>query len=253
MKHFQPSKLLDLFSAALDLLLPPRCTACAAVVASAETPFCELCWQSVLLVDRACPRCGLPGQQVLCPHCARVPPPFSTARAAVEYGGQAAVAIRQLKYGGRSYLARPLATLLGPTLAGLRPPDVVLPVPLHRRRLRHRGYNQAAELTNALVRGKGLRVSFNALRRDRDGGSQASLGRHQRLENLRGAFTASGQRVGGARVLLVDDVMTTGATATACAEALLEAGAREVEVLTLARSARENLQGTQEPMNSWVP
>ena len=239
----RPSRLHDLFSAALDQLLPHRCAACAAPVTSARRPFCELCWQSVLLVDRACTRCGLPGEGGLCPVCKQHPPPFSVARSAVEYGGQVAVAIRQLKYGGRSYLCRPLATLLRPRLPELQPLDLVLPVPLHPRRMRRRGYNQAAVLAGELVQGQELKACYCALERHRDTGSQASLGRDLRLQNLRGAFAASQERVRGARVLLLDDVMTTGATAAACTEALLEAGAREVKVLTLARSPAETLLG----------
>ena len=226
----------ELFSAALDLLLPHRCAACATPMTSPEPPFCELCWQSVLLIDRACDRCGLPGDQGLCPTCRRRPPLFSMARSAVEYGGQLAVAIRLLKYGGRSYLGRPLASLLSPRLPELQPVDLVLPVPLHPSRLRHRGYNQAALLVSELARTRELQVSYSALKRHRDTWIQASLSRDLRLENLRGAFAAAGPRVRGARVLLVDDVMTTGATAAACTEALLHAGAEEVKVLTLARS-----------------
>lgn len=237
MKPTQPSRVLnELLSAALDLLLPPRCVACSTTVASACAPFCELCWHSVLQLDRTCTGCGLPGETTTCPACRCNPHPFSVARAAVEYGGQAAVAIRHLKYGGRSYLGRPLATLLRPRLPELMPLDLVLPVPLHPRRLRKRGYNQAAVLAAELVRGQQLCALYGALKRHRDTGSQASLSRDRRLQNLRGAFTASAARVRGARALLVDDVMTTGATAAACSEALLDAGAQEVKVLTLARS-----------------
>ena len=241
MKETEPSKSGGLFSAALDLLLPHRCTACAAPVASVRRPFCELCWQSVLLVDRACARCGLPGGAGLCPTCRQHPPLYSVARSAVEYGGQVALAIGQIKYGGRSYLCRPLATLLRPLLPELLPLEMVIPVPLHPRRLRQRGYNQAAVLARELVRQKKLDVCHGALERHLDTGSQASLGRTLRLQNLRGAFTAHKERVSGARVLLVDDVMTTGATAAACTEALLEAGTREVKVLTLARSPAETV------------
>jgi len=244
MKEIQPSILRGLFSAALDLMLPQRCAACAAPVTSARHPFCELCWQSVLLVDRACTCCGLPGGEGLCPACEGHPPPYSMARSAVEYGGQAAAAIRQLKYGGRSYLCRPLASLLRPHLPEFLPLDMVLPVPLHPRRMRQRGYNQAAVLAGELVRVEELSACYCALERHRDTGSQASLGRDLRLQNLRGAFAASADKVRGARVLLLDDVMTTGATAAACTEALLEAGAREIKVLTLARSPAET---------PWVP
>ncbi len=224
-----------LLRSALDLLLPHRCVACAVPLPCPSPPFCELCWQSVLTLDRACPRCGLPDSPGACPDCRRRPPPYAAAGAAVEYGGQAAAAVRLLKYGGRSYIGRPLASLMRSLVPPLLPLDRVLPVPLHPARARSRGYNQAALLATPLARHLGLPVSHGSLARHRDTPVQASLDRERRLQNLRGAFTASPARVRGARLLLVDDVMTTGATAVACTEALLQAGAGEVKVVCLAR------------------
>ena len=227
------------FRAALDLILPPRCAACAIPLLSHE-PFCELCWQSVVPLEGGCPRCGIPDHTGLCERCRQAPPPFISARSPLLYGGQLAVAIRLLKYSGRSYLARPLASLLGPALDLSGPRPVVVPVPLHPRRLRRRGYNQAAVLALELARTTGLQVRHEGLVRRRDTHSQVRLSRQARLQNLRGAFLARPAAVRGARVLLLDDVMTTGATATACAEALCDAGARQVRVLTLARSPVES-------------
>jgi ComF family protein len=154
------------------------------------------------------------------------------------YGGQLAVALLRLKYSAAGHLSRPLGRLLAPSLRAAlaaRPDSLLVPVPLHPRRLRRRGYNQAALLA-AQAQGGPLPPASRALRRLRPTRSQAGLDRHQRLENLRGAFAAT-SAVRGRSVLLVDDVMTTGATARACSEALLEAGAAEVRVLVLARAA----------------
>jgi ComF family protein len=171
--------------------------------------------------------------------CRALPPPFARASAACQYGGELATAVSRLKYGGAAHVAEPLGRLLRGTLAEVQGGvDLVVPVPLHARRHRRRGYNQAALLAASAARGTGLEVAFRALARVRDTPAQTGLGRLERLANVRGAFEARPRAVAGRCVLLVDDVMTTGATATACAEVLLEAGAAEVRVLALARAER---------------
>jgi ComF family protein len=152
------------------------------------------------------------------------------------YGAQVAVALRNIKYRGAAHACGPLGRLLTPLLRTGGPVDLVVPVPLHPRRLRERGYNQAALLARAAIRGTGLEICFRALRRERWTDSQAALGRAARQENLRGAFAGNRSVVSGGRILLVDDVLTTGATGIACSDALLEAGAREVQVVTVARA-----------------
>jgi ComF family protein len=219
--------------AALDLLLPDRCAACATVI-SPGSGFCEPCSSSLEAPADPCPVCGLPDAAAGCGPCRARPPPYSAARSALLYGGQVAVAVRRLKYDGASHLARPLGALMRPLVAALPPVDLVVPVPLHPTRLRQRGYNQAALLAREATRGRGLCLRFGVLRRRLATPPQVALDRRQRQANLRQAFRA-GRRAAGRRVLLVDDVLTTGATAAACAEALLQAGATSVSVLTLAR------------------
>lgn len=185
----------------------------------------------------------MPARGDRCRRCAADPPPFAGARAALAYGGPIAESILRLKHGGRSDLARPLGRALlkaiAPDLARL---DAILPVPLHPRRLRQRGYNQAIELVRGAravaprhPRWPPLWVS--TLTRIRD---TPALGRHSPLERralVEGAFAVSRPaEVRGRRLLVVDDVMTTGATLSGCARALVEAGATEVHVATLARA-----------------
>ena len=182
--------------------------------------------------------------RVFCPVCARtLVPPDETREgelAAFAYGGALVPAITSLKYGGRVDRARPLSHLLLRAASPLRetPPAFVVPVPLHGFRLAHRGFNHAALLAAPVSRFLGARFAPNALLRLRDTPAQASLGRAARLGNVEGAFFAHPRWPGrGQRVLLVDDVRTTGATLDACARALRDAGAAEVGTLVLAISA----------------
>jgi ComF family protein len=185
--------------------------------------------------------------RVFCPVCAGTLLPAVETRegetAAFAYGGALASAITSLKYEGRVDRARPLAHVL--IHAARRsewmrenPPSLVVPVPLHRARLAQRGYNHAALLAVPLARHLGARFAPGALVRTRDTPAQATLGRSARLKNVAGSFEARPRERGraGERVLLVDDVRTTGATLDACILALHEAGADQVQTLVLAIS-----------------
>ncbi|MEK6608067.1 MAG: ComF family protein [Myxococcota bacterium] len=217
----------------LDVLYPPKCAACDALVDAREV-FCRVCAESLVPIGAPmCPRCGLPfagGVDHLCSACAAHSPPFDRARAAFQYGGELQRAITRMKYGGRPDLAR----VLGPMLGAPPECDVVVAVPLGRRRLAEREYNQALLLARAAW--PRVRIDAFALRRVRDTPPQAGLSAGARRASVRGAFVALGSRVEGRRVALVDDVLTTGATVEACARALRAAGAREVLVSTLART-----------------
>ena len=230
---------------ALDLVLPARCMGCATLVEVPGT-FCGDCWRQLrFITDPLCPQCGTPFDYEVAPNlrcgaCLAKPPPYDAARAVWAYGDAAARTIVRLKHADHTHLARQLAPFMrrtGDPLLGV--PDILLaPVPLHRRRLWRRGYNQSAMLAVALGRLSGCSVKLDLLQRTRATPPQQGLSREARLKNVRRAFRVNPRHadtVRGARVVLIDDVLTTGATAAACAEALRAAGALHISVLTLAR------------------
>jgi ComF family protein len=236
----------------LNFLYPPRCAACGERQAP-DYPG-RICMRCLARIERLnpplCEICGIPlsgGGQASgwCAQCVQSPPHFSTARAIARYRPNTSEdlqtvpsMIRRHKYGLDQSLARALAECLGETipLSG-NDYDVVLPVPLHRGRLRWRGFNQAALLGAVVARRIQRPLDVTNLVRVRATAPQTSQDHRQRRINVRRAFSVRRpQRLANCRVLLVDDVMTTGATADECARTILEAGARRVDVLTLARA-----------------
>jgi ComF family protein len=232
--------------AALDLVLPPVCLTCDRPV-SAPGQFCPECFQrTAFLGEPCCAVCGVPfrtradgGADGLCPGCRMHPPPWECARAALRYDAQARRLLLPFKHADRPELAAALAPMMARAGAVLlRRAGLLVPVPLHRRRLFARRYNQASLLADALGRRAGLPVCRDALRRTRPTAPLGELGASARAEALAGAIAVRPGRVArlvGRRVLLVDDVMTSGATASACTCALLQAGAAAVDVLAAAR------------------
>jgi len=231
----------------LDAVLPPRCLACGEIVAE-QGQVCARCWLGIdFIAGPVCAACGLPFEipmepTALCGACMAQPPDFDRARAAMRYGEVSRRLILRFKHGDKlesvpsfgRWLARAGAELAGEA-------DLIAPVPLHRWRLFRRRYNQAAMLGLALGRVAGVPVVADLLQRRRATPSQGGLGPRERRLNVRGAFAlrpAYRERIAGRRVLLVDDVLTTGATVGACARTLKRAGARAVDVITLARVVR---------------
>jgi ComF family protein len=213
-----------LAAALADVLAPPLCAACDQRLAC-RAVFCPACAASVVRLPHRRPR-----EDAL----------FSLLAFAA-FGGSIATALRRLKYGDRPDIAAPLGDLLRFTARGARlSADVVVPVPLHPARLAERGYNQAALLASAVAWELGAPLSARALRRTRATAQQARLDRERRRDNVAGAFSVHAPGgVRGRRVVLVDDVTTTGSTLTACAGALVEAGAATVTALVVAQADRE--------------
>jgi len=231
----------------LDAVLPPRCLVSGVPVDRAGTVAPPVWSALTFLGPPWCLRCGLPfdyevGEAVLCGACAGRTPPYDRARAVLAYDDASRPLLLAFKHGDRTDAAAALAGWLARTGGRLlADAEAIVPVPLHRRRLFRRRYNQAALLALALGRDVRAPVLADALIRSRNTASQGGLGRAARRRNLAGAVSLRPSRreaVAGRRVLLVDDVLTTGATAEACARALKRGGASAVDVLTLARVVR---------------
>lgn len=222
-------------SALREALMPQHCELCGGP--SAAAPVCAACAAELPVLGAvACRVCALPlpGGGV-CGRCLRRPPAFDASRARFAYAFPVDRLVQGLKYGHRLALAAYFSRLLAESA---RPEgvDCVVPLPMHRRGLRERGFNQAVEIARPLARAWGLSLRLDAVRRVRDGPPQASLEGAARRRNVRGAFAADARVVAGRSVLVVDDVMTTGATLDALARELKRAGAVRVENVVLART-----------------
>jgi ComF family protein len=228
----------------VSLVYPPVCMACGGAVGEPAT-LCAGCWRNVAFIQRPfCERLGVPfavdsGPGLLSPLAIADPPVFERARSVAAYDGAARDLVHRLKYNDRLDLAAGMARLMAQAGGELMQDcALIIPVPLHWARAWGRRGNQAAELGAALSRFTGLPQEVGVLRRRKRTRTQVGLTRDQRRDNLQGAFHVPPEQrpvLAGRRVLLVDDVLTTGATANACARVLLRAGASAVDVLTFAR------------------
>lgn len=221
----------------MDWLYPPSCAGCG----KGGERLCRSCLQEITPIDHqtSCPRCDLPQANHLCPDCQSQPPVFEQLRSYSTYDGSLRRAIHQLKYDNNLPLADTLCRFLISLFAEQNwQIDLICPVPLSQQRLRQRGYNQSALLAQILSWAVSIPCSKKALYRIRETRSQVGLNALQRRENVRGAFRAIPTIVQNKTVLLVDDIATTSATLSACAEALKSAGASQVYALTLARTVQ---------------
>lgn len=235
--------------AVLDFVLPPRCLACGESV-QVSGAVCPECFDTLEFIAHPyCDGCGVPLPEGLphgsiCPECSAHPPPYAKARAALIYKGVLHRLISRFKYHDQLQ-ATPLLTrwmqMAGSEL--IREADMIVPVPLHWRRMLQRRYNQAAELARVIAKSTAAEYRPDLLKRKRYTRPQASLSRIGRARNVKGAFAlrraADKAIIKNKTILLVDDVMTTGATISVCAKALKRAGAKKVLVLTVARTTLE--------------
>jgi ComF family protein len=231
------------FRVALDVALPPLCPGCREPVE--DQGLCATCWSKLSFISRPfCERLGIPfaydaGPGLLSMEAIADPPSYNRARAAVRYDDIARALVHAFKYGDRLDLApvmgRWMATAGGELLADA---DALIPVPLHWRRLWARRFNQSAALAEAVSAASGLSVVHAAIKRVKPTMHQVGLSQAERALNVQGAFRVPSDgkvNIAGRRLVLVDDVLTSGATVDACARALLRAGAANVDVLVFAR------------------
>jgi ComF family protein len=228
----------------LDMALPPLCPSCRDPVGDGAG-LCAPCWSKLSPIERPfCERLGIPftydpGPGILSMQAIANPPAYTRARAAVRYDDVSRAMVHALKYGDRLDLAPVMARWMARAGADLlADAEVVVPVPLHWRRIWARRFNQSAALATLLAASRDLPVSYAALRRVKATPQQVGLSKAERAANVQGAFridAAGKAEIARRHVVLVDDVLTSGATVDACSRALLRAGARQVDVLVFAR------------------
>ena len=238
----------------IDLIYPPRCLICQAFLQDQNTvqggqdiPFCQTCFKEFTPIKSPiCSLCGRPfsdgtEQDHICEDCLRKRPSYDIARAPYLYDGALMTAIHELKYAQRSHLADSLGSLLAlfaQTCIGELRGSLVMPVPLHPKRLRARGFNQSLLLARCVASKTGAELDFLSLRRTKFTKPQTELSSEERKKNVRKAFEVVKPEVVKKRtILLVDDVATTGSTLNECAKALKRAGADSVLCLVLARTS----------------
>jgi len=245
--------IAERFDWLVDWLYPPRCRACAQAFHGRDAEyFCAGCWDKIRLVSHpVCNVCGRPfpdasGGDHACGVCLARPPHFARAWSWACYPREEAEnhplrqAVQRFKYGRKVSLGKPLGRLMargcGDFLRECNA-DVIIPVPLHPKRLRWRGFNQALLLARQVSKVYGIDADPYVLRRIKETPPQTQLNEEERRRNVRGAFgLAPGRSVEGLKVLLVDDVFTSGATVNECSRTLSRSGARQVFVVTLARA-----------------
>jgi ComF family protein len=225
----------------LDFALPPRCGGCGTIVDQVDS-FCSSCWRELDFLQGGCLRCGLPLEATdaeTCGACLANPPRLDRIRAAVAYGDISRSIALRLKYGRKVGLARTMSRYMRPLMDNLPGDAVLVPVPLHRSRLWSRGFNQSVIVARDLSRRTGVPLAVNALKRVRRTPPLKGMGSRQRRRTVAGAFVADPRaELRGRTVILIDDVLTTGSTANACARVLKRAGAARVDLISWARVVR---------------
>jgi ComF family protein len=241
----------ELWPALRDILFPLSCLACGAGLKGCQDiSFCQVCLQNVRLIRAPfCTTCGKPfdnstGENHLCGYCLKHEWNFTRARAVVCYQAPVAEAVKVFKYSGKMHGLETFAALTRQYYLHhpLPEPDLILPVPLHPKRLRKRGFNQALVLGRKLFPGSKERIDPHVLERHKWTCPQTGLKGAERRRNVKNAFRVKNtEKIKNKKVLLVDDVLTTGATVNECARILLKSKAADVEVFTFARAIHRQI------------
>lgn len=237
-----PHLLRDMYETAITFLYPAECRVCKEFLGATSIPYiCNNCWQDIEFLEPPwCDICGTPGINGLCDACATTPPRYGKLRTLAFYQTTLQQAIHFFKFEKKKVFARPLIQLINaqiPSDCNIAEYDFILPVPIHKKRLRERGFNQATLLADGIGKSEGVRVLRNTLVRKRHTVAQSSLDREARQQNLMGAFEIRNPDIiRGKRLLIFDDVFTTGATIREIVSELWTADPAEIDVLTLART-----------------
>ena len=238
-----PLLLRDMSETAITFLYPAECRVCKEFLGTTSVPYiCNNCWQDIQFVEPPwCDICGTPSINGLCDACAITPPRYGKLRAVAFYQTTLQQAIHFFKFEKKKVFARHLTRLLNahiPSDCSIAEYDFILPVPIHKKRLRERGFNQATLLANGIAKAEGVPVLTDTLVRKRHTIAQSSLDREARQQNIVGAFEVRNPDViRGKQLLVIDDVFTTGATIHEAVSELWTADPAEIDVLTLARTS----------------
>ena len=237
-----PHLLRDMYETAITFLYPAECRVCEEFLGTTSIPYiCNNCWQDIHFLEPPwCDICGTPSINGLCDTCAITPPRYGKLRTVAFYQTTLQQAIHFFKFEKKKGLARHLIHLINahiPLDCSIAEYDFILPVPIHKKRLRERGFNQATLLANGIAKAGEVPILTNTLVRHRHTVAQSSLDREARQQNLIGAFEIRNPNIiRGKRLLIFDDVFTTGATIREIVNELWTADPAEVDVLTLART-----------------
>ena len=237
-----PSVLREMFETAIVFLYPAKCRVCDGFLGVASMPYiCSDCWQDIQFPEPPwCDICGTPGVNGLCDTCATAPPRYGQLRTIALYQTTLQQAIHLFKFEKKKVFAQHLIQLINthlPVDCGVATYDFILPIPIHKKRLRERGFNQATLLADGIAKAAGVPVLTNTLVRKRHTVAQSSLDRETRQQNIVGAFDVlEPDTIRGKRLLVIDDVFTTGATIREAVSELWTADPAEIDVLTLART-----------------
>lgn len=237
-----PSLLRDIFETAVVFLYPAECRVCEEFLGVTSVPYiCNDCWQDIQFLEPPwCDICGTPGVNGLCDPCAISPPRYGKLRSIAFYQTTLQEAIHLFKFEKKKVLTQHLIRLINarmPIDCSMAAYDFVLPIPIHKKRLRERGFNQATLLANAIAGAEGVPVLTDTLVRHRHTVAQSSLDREARQQNIIGAFgIRNPDLIRGKRLLIIDDVFTTGATIREAVSELWTADPVEIDVLTVART-----------------